>query len=234
MAAAVRAMVVLACAACVRAGRPFEADFDLTRLLPKGKGAADAATFVKVPIGKDIPAAYQVVFKTDVKDAAGAAVTLKANVTTKLAPLGAEHFYRMVKAGVYDGCPVFRVVPGFVAQFGIPADPEVTAAWSQTILDDRVLAQNVRGTLAYAHGGADTRSTQVFVNMDNNAFLDKEGFSPFADIVEGLDAFVDGVVNPTPGKPEGLDQAMLKEVGMPWVKKTAPETNVITKAFIAA
>ena len=111
------------------------------------------------------------------------------------APQGADRFYALVKGGFYDGARFFRVVRGFVVQFGLPADPRVGRTWSsQALPDDPVRQPNRRGTLAFASAGPNTRTTQVFINLADNLRLDGLGFAPFArvttrlGIVDSLDA----------------------------------------------
>jgi homoserine O-acetyltransferase len=104
------------------------------------------------------------------------------------APKGADRFYQLVKNGFYEGVHVNRVVEGFIAQFGLNGDPAVTAVWKgRSITDDPVVAGNTRGRVAFATTGPDTRSTQVFINLVDNARLDDEGFSPFGEVVDGMD-----------------------------------------------
>lgn len=104
------------------------------------------------------------------------------------APHGADRFYRLVEAGFFDDSRFFRVREGFIAQFGIPGDPAVTAVWKdRTIPDDPVRESNVRGTLAFAMTGPDTRTTQLFVNLADNSRLDAQGFAPIGRVVRGME-----------------------------------------------
>jgi peptidyl-prolyl cis-trans isomerase A (cyclophilin A) len=109
-------------------------------------------------------------------------------VQRKLAPRGADRFYDLVKARFYDGNEFFRVVKGFVVQFGISGFPQVSAAWqTANILDDPVKASNTVGTITYADAGPNTRTTQVFINLGNNAAnLDGQGFAPFGKVTTGM------------------------------------------------
>jgi homoserine O-acetyltransferase len=104
------------------------------------------------------------------------------------APRGADRFRELVAAGFFDGSRFFRVVAGFIAQFGLPGDPSVNAAWKdKAIPDDPVRQSNVRGTIAFAMTGPDTRSTQLYINLADNARLDAQGFAPIGRVTEGMD-----------------------------------------------
>ena len=106
------------------------------------------------------------------------------------APRGADRFHALVRGGYYDGQAFFRVIRGFVAQFGLHADTTVSAAWKERQLqDDSVRAENVRGTLSYARSGPNSRTTQLFFNLGDNRRLDAAngfGFAPIGRVVEGL------------------------------------------------
>ena len=104
------------------------------------------------------------------------------------APNGADRFYELLRAGAYDRAAFFRVVPGFIVQFGIPADPKVAATWKDArIPDDPVKTSNQRGTITFAMAGTNTRTTQLFINLINNRSLDGRGFAPFGKVVEGME-----------------------------------------------
>src|SRR5207244_6499652 len=104
------------------------------------------------------------------------------------APHGADRFYNLVKSGYYDGVRFFRVIPGFMAQFGIHGDPQVSATWRErSIPDDPVRQSNARGMVTFATAGPNTRTTQVFINYRDNAGLDGQGFAPFGQVVEGME-----------------------------------------------
>ena len=109
--------------------------------------------------------------------------------TRALSPNGADRFYNLVKNGFFDGIKFFRVVPGFVVQFGIHGDPSLAGKWLESnIQDDPVKGSNKRGTLTFAKSGApNSRSTQLFINLVDNARLDQMGFSPFATVVKGME-----------------------------------------------
>lgn len=104
------------------------------------------------------------------------------------APVGTDRFYNLVRTGFYDDSRFFRVRAGFIAQFGIPGDPAVSAVWRyREMPDDSVGQSNGRGYLAYAMTGPDTRTTQVYINLADNARLDEQGFAPFGRVTEGMD-----------------------------------------------
>ena len=104
------------------------------------------------------------------------------------APLGADRFYNLVKSGYLDEIRFFRVIPGFMAQFGIHGTPAVSAAWTPARLkDDPVKESNKRGFVTFATAGPNTRTTQLFVNFGDNVSLDKQGFAPFGEVTSGMD-----------------------------------------------
>ena len=108
-------------------------------------------------------------------------------VTRAWAPRGADRFYNLVKAGFFTDMAFFRVISGFMAQFGISGKPEVAKVWqSANIQDDPGKQSNTRGRVTFATAGPNTRSTQFFINFGNNAALDSQGFSPFGEVVEGM------------------------------------------------
>jgi len=117
-------------------------------------------------------------------DTSEGALTLE--IVRAWAPLAAARFYNLVRNGFYDGSPFFRVVPGFVAQFGVNGHPAVDAAWAaQQLTDDPPLVSNLQGTIAFAMAGPGTRVSQVFINYRDNPGLDQEGFAPFGRVVSG-------------------------------------------------
>ena len=107
-------------------------------------------------------------------------------VNPEWAPLGAARFGELVGGGYYDGAKFFRVLPGFVVQFGLPADPK-TAPKAGNLADDPVTQSNAKGTITFATAGPNTRTTQVFINLTDNKRLDGMGFAPFGKVVSGMD-----------------------------------------------
>jgi peptidyl-prolyl cis-trans isomerase A (cyclophilin A) len=150
-------------------------------------------------------------------------------VTRAMSPLGADRFYNLVKYGFYNGAGFFRVVPGFVVQFGLSPTPAVNAAWeSAKITDDPVQASNVRGTICFATSGPNTRTTQLFINLGNNARLDGMGFSAFGRVTEGME-LVDQIYA---GYGEAPSQDRITKEGAAYLKPNFPQLDLITKAII--
>ena len=146
------------------------------------------------------------------------------------APHGADRFYNLVRAGFYNGDELFRVVKGFVVQFGINGDPKVSAAWQQaTIPDDPVKGSNTPGTITFADAGPDTRTTQVFINLGNNASnLDGQGFAPFGKVTSGLNV-VEKLYAGYDDAPT-QDQQQIATQGNAFLKKHFPKLDSIISA----
>src|SRR5579872_2690951 len=145
------------------------------------------------------------------------------------APIGADRFYNLVKTGFYKDAAFFRIVPRFVAQFGIPARPDVAAAWDHAYLvDDRVTQSNKRGTLTFATAGPNTRTTQIFINYSDNTSLDSQGFAPFGTVVESMD-IVDKFFA---GCGESPDQGRITAQGKAYLDKSFPNLDRIVNAVV--
>ena len=151
------------------------------------------------------------------------------DVTRAWSPRGADRFRELVDAGFYDGCRFFRVLTGFVAQFGINGDPTTNAMWSnKTFQDDPVVESNLRGTLSFASAGANTRTTQIFINFGDNSRLDDMGFSPFGVVRAGIEN-VDAI-NSDYG--ETPDQVELATQGNSYLDSLFPNLDTITSARV--
>ena len=143
-------------------------------------------------------------------------------------PIGAQRFYELVQSGFYDECRFFRVVPGFMVQFGINGDPAEQSKWRQNLRDDPVRKSNTRGYMTFAMAGPNTRTTQVFINYGDNSTLDSQGFSPFGVVVEGMQN-VDAIYS---GYGERPDQGAIQSTGNSYLKGSFPELDYIRKATI--
>jgi peptidyl-prolyl cis-trans isomerase A (cyclophilin A) len=156
-------------------------------------------------------------------------------VTRAWAPLEADRFYNLVKGHFYDDTSFFRVVPGFVVQFGISGKPAVSAAWrTMNIQDDPVTQSNKRGTVTFAQTSQpNSRGTQVFINLKNNEFLDHsgQGFAPFG-VVEGNGMNVVEMLYDGYGNDGGPEQDKIESQGTPYVKKGWPKLDYIVSASI--
>ena len=174
------------------------------------------------------PATYRASFETS-------AGTFVIEVHRDWAPLGADRFYELVKNGYFDGVRFFRVISGFMAQFGVSGDPAVAAKWrDRRIADDPVKKSNTRGMVTYATAGPGTRTTQLFINYRDNSMLDAQGFAPFGQVVEGMEvvdklyaAYGDG-----PPRGRGVDQGRLQAEGNAYLEREFPKLDYVKKAAL--
>ena len=164
--------------------------------------------------------------------------TTKGDIVLKItrdwAPKGADRFHALVKAGYYDDCRFYRVLPKYIAQFGINGTPAVAAKWKeQPIDDDPVKQKNTRGRLTFAKSGPNTRTTNLFINLKDNTGLDTQGFAPVGEIVEGLEIadqlFVTGDGAP---KGRGPSQKKIYDEGNAWLQKDFKDLDFIKKATV--
>jgi peptidyl-prolyl cis-trans isomerase A (cyclophilin A) len=193
---------------------------------PKSKSKLDFATPAKLT--EKAPEAFKARFETS-----KGAFTIE--VTRSLAPNGADRFYNLVRSGFFTDVEFFRVIPGFMCQFGIHGDPKVSAAWrGAQFPDDPVKASNVRGSLTFATAGPNTRTTQLFINFADNNRLDGMGFSPFGKVVEGMDVVdkINGEYGEGAPRGRGPDQGRLQEQGNAYLKKDFPKLDFIKSATL--
>lgn len=146
------------------------------------------------------------------------------------APNGVDRFYNLVEAGFFKDIALFRMVKGFVVQFGIHGTPLVSSVWREaSIQDDPVKTTNARGTLTFATAGPNTRTTQLFINLGDNAMLDKQGFSPIGKITSGMD--VVDALNYEHG--ERPNQGKIQKEGNAYLKEKFPGLDYIVSMKIA-
>ena len=168
------------------------------------------------------PDKFRVKFETSCGD-------FTVEVQRDWAPLGADRFHELVQAGFYDECRFFRVVPGFVVQWGMNGDPAVYAKWKdREIKDDKVTQSNREGMITFASRGPNTRTCQLFINLADNERLDDLGFAPFGKVVEGLDA-VKKITSEYGQRPQ---QPLIQEEGNAYLKKEFPKMDYIKKATV--
>jgi peptidyl-prolyl cis-trans isomerase A (cyclophilin A) len=152
------------------------------------------------------------------------------------APIGADRFYNLVKNGFFDDVRFFRVLDGFMAQFGIHGDPAIQAAWTTARLkDDPVKQSNKRGYVTYATAGPGTRTTQLFINYgDNGGSLDKQGFAPFGEVTTGMSVVDKLYSGYGEGQPQGNgpSQGALTSQGNAYLAKSFPKLDYIKTATI--
>ena len=168
------------------------------------------------------PAVFKVRFTTSAGD-------FVVQVHREWAPLGADRFYNLARRGFFTNATFFRVVPGFVVQFGLSPDPAINQAWQEAkIHDDPVTQSNKRGTLVFATSGPDSRTTQLFINFADNSRLDHMGFAPFGEVIEGMDV-VDKLY---PDYGEQPDQGSIREQGDAYISQNFPKIDKIKSARI--
>lgn len=148
-------------------------------------------------------------------------------LSPKLSTTGLKRFVQLAESKFLDQARFFRVVPGFVVQFGMPADPKRASEFA-AFKDEKVATSNVRGTISFATSGSNTRSYQMFINLGNNARLDGMGFSPFGKVVSGME-FVDAI-NSEYG--ESPDQGAITRSGNEYLNKNFPRLSYIETARV--
>ncbi len=165
--------------------------------------------------------------------------TTKGNFVVEVhrdwAPLGADRFYNLVKYHFFDGASFFRVLPGFVVQFGLSADPRISRAWNDAkIPDDPVKQSNLKGFVTFATAGPNTRTTQLFINVADNPRLDTMGFAPIGKVVEGMEVVESFYSGYGEGAPQGNgpDQGRITNEGKAYLDKDFPKLDSIKTAEI--
>jgi peptidyl-prolyl cis-trans isomerase A (cyclophilin A) len=200
---------------------------------PKSTSAAKSAattydhTLLKpVLLKAQAPDTYQVKFDTTRGE-------FTITVTRAWSPLGADRFYNLVKHHYFDNARFFRVLPNFVVQFGLSAEPAVNAAWEKaTIKDDPRSHSNTRGTLVFATAGPNTRTTQLFINLkDNGSNLDSQGFTPFGQ-VDGDGMKVVEMLYDQYGESAGMDQENITKGGEKFIATHWPKLDTIKSATL--
>ncbi len=197
-------------------------------VLALAQGGTTANLKNPAALKEQAPPVYKAKFDTS-------AGTFVVEVHRDWAPKGADRFYNLVKNGFYDNCRFFRVLNGFMAQFGINGNPGVQSVWrGAQITDDPVKESNKRGTITFATAGPNTRTTQVFINFGDNAPLDKDGFAPFGKVISGMDVVDKLYAGYGEGAPRGAgpDQGRIQTEGKAYLEKSFPKLDYVKKATI--
>lgn len=174
-------------------------------------------------LAADADAPYKVIFHLENLERGGIGEVI-VQVHPEWAPLGAKRFAELLEQRFFDGNRFFRVVCGFVAQFGISGDPKVSAAWKgQTILDDpqQFHVANNRGRLSFYTDGPNDRETQVIFNVKDNDYLDEKGYVPFAEVTDGM-FFIDRIYNKYGGAARAPDPETLQAEGNAYADREFP------------
>ncbi|MGA9183105.1 MAG: peptidylprolyl isomerase, partial [Candidatus Acidiferrales bacterium] len=184
----------------------------------------DPALFHPAALTAKAPEQYEVTFKTTAGD-------FVVQVTRAWAPLGADRFYNLVKHGYFTDVSFFRVVPGFVVQFGLSPDPALNKVWDKaSIKDDPVTQSNHLGYITFATAGANTRTTQLFISLADNTRLDSMGFAPFGQVTSGMDV----VQKIYSGYGESPDQSAITAEGKAYLDKSFPKLDHIVSATVTS
>jgi cyclophilin family peptidyl-prolyl cis-trans isomerase len=195
---------------------------------PAAPPASKANLLNPAALNATAPAEFDAKFTTTKGD-------ITIHVTRAWAPHGADRFYNLVRAGFFTDIAFFRVLSGFMAQFGVSGDPAVARAWRMAnIPDDKVTQTNKRGRITFATAGPNTRTTQLFINYGNNAGLDGQGFSPFGEVTEGMDVVDKLYADYGEGAPSGRgpDQGQLQAEGNAYLSKSFPKLDKILSGKI--
>jgi cyclophilin family peptidyl-prolyl cis-trans isomerase len=152
------------------------------------------------------------------------------------APRGADRFFNLARAGYFDDSRFFRVVPSFIAQFGISGDPTIAAVWrDRAFADDPVRQRNVRGTIAFAMTGPNTRTTQLYISLVDNTRLDAQGFAPIGRVIEGMsvvDSLYSGYDENSGGGVRAGRQAPLFTGGNAYADRAYPRLDRLIRVTI--
>jgi cyclophilin family peptidyl-prolyl cis-trans isomerase len=184
-------------------------------------GQDDTMTLKPAPTGP-VPDTFRVAFETT----RGRFVV---EAYRSWAPIGVKRFYELASMGTFDENAFYRVVPNFVAQFGTPGDPKVAAQLDSVLLpDEKRVAKNDRGTVAFAQEGRNSRSHTIFVNRSDNGYLDGQGFVPIGRVIEGM-AVIDSLQWPYTDKP---DHHMLATIGNRYMRRNYPKADYVKSATI--
>jgi peptidyl-prolyl cis-trans isomerase A (cyclophilin A) len=195
---------------------------------PKSPGSASAHRADPAKATDQAPETFRVRFETTKGP-------VLIEVIREWAPRGADRFYNLVKLGFFDDTAFFRVIGGFMAQFGISGDPQVAALWKNAVIpDDPVRQSNQRGFLSFAMAGPNTRTTQLFINYTDNRRLDSMGFAPFGRVIQGMDVIDILFAEYGEGAPRGRgpSQNLIETRGNDYLRQGFAQLDYIQKATL--
>lgn len=175
-----------------------------------------------------VPDVFRVKFETSQGD-------FVVEATKAWAPHGVDRFHELLRMHYFDQSRFFRVVPGFIAQFGVHRDFKVHDVWREMfIVDDPRAQSNTRGTLSFAKSGPGTRATEIFINLADNKSLDDDNFVPFAKVVEGMDVVDKFYAGYGDVRPQGknIDPGRVEEEANEYLVQRFPKLDYIKKATI--
>ena len=196
----------------------------------EGGAQTDAVSPLFFPrrLTETAPATFRARFETT-------AGTFVVEVHRAWSPNGADRFWNLVKNGYYDDTRVYRVVEGFMAQFGVHGDPTLGYQWRNSVIpDDPVTQSNTRGRVSFAKSGPNSRINEVFINLRDNPSLDEEGFSPIGEVVEGMEVVEAFHVGYCDGPPrgDGPYQARARAQGNAYLDADFPQLTRILRATV--
>lgn len=230
-------VIALAVAACAGegAGEQREAASEAEAVQPAAEGSsadAPSADPLLNPTSEAMNQTAPEVFRTTFETSKG---EFTIEVRREWAPNGADRFYSLVRNGFYDGVRFFRVLDGFMAQFGISGDPQVSAVWrGRPIPDDPVVQSNERGYVSYAMAGPNTRTTQIFINYGDNSGLDGQLFAPFGVVVSGMEVVDQLYSGYGEGAPRGSgpSQGRIQAEGNAYLEQEFPELDYVVRVSV--
>lgn len=190
------------------------------------KPASDVGLPSRADAATRAPGVFQVRFETSKGD-------FVVQAHRAWAPRGVDRFHQLVNSGFFDNTRFFRVVSGFMVQFGVHGDPAVNMAWEKlAIPDDSVTQSNTRGMVTFAMAGPDTRTTQLFINLVDNRQLDEMGFAPIGRVVSGMEVVDSLYAGYGDGPPSGFgpDQMQLMREGNAYLEREFPKLDFIRTA----
>lgn len=222
-------LLALSLCACKSGGGPAGERPSATQSPAPAAGGAGRAALLDVSAHEVAPGSFKVRLETT----KGPVVI---EVHRDWAPVGADRFYHLVKIGFFDDVAFFRCIKGFMVQFGIHGDPQVSAAWRGARIADDVGAgqSNGRGLVTFATAGPNSRTTQLFINYANNQNLDSMGFNPIGQVVEGMEVVdaLEGKYGEGAPSGNGPSQGRLQMEGNPYLRDNFPGLDYIKKATV--